>query len=60
MDTSPEYVKMCEKAEEIQKLWKPIEGDLFYTALSVEKNTMPYISMAKDYENWNRRASEPR
>ncbi len=27
MDVSSEYVKMCEKAQEIQKLWKPQEGD---------------------------------
>ena len=27
MDTSKEYVKMCEKAEEIQKEWKPKQGD---------------------------------
>jgi len=24
------YIKMCEKAEEIQKLWKPDDGDYFY------------------------------
>jgi len=28
MDTSIEYIKMCEKAEEIQKIWKPRVGDL--------------------------------
>ena len=27
MDTSETYVKMCEKAEEIQKKWKPKSGD---------------------------------
>jgi len=25
-----EYIKMCEQAEEIQKAWKPEEGDYFY------------------------------
>lgn len=29
MDTSKEYILQCEKAEEMQKLWKPIKGDLF-------------------------------
>lgn len=28
MDTSKEYIKMCEKAVEIQKLWKPKTGDV--------------------------------
>ena len=27
MDTSEIYIKMCEKAVEIQKLWKPTDGD---------------------------------
>ena len=27
MDTSETYIKMCEKAEEIRKGWKPDEGD---------------------------------
>ena len=30
MDTSETYIKMCEKAEEIQKIWEPEECD--YTA----------------------------
>ena len=30
MDTSKEFILMCEKAEEIQKLWKPQVGDIFY------------------------------
>lgn len=29
MDTSKEYVDMCEKAQEIQKSWKPCVGDWF-------------------------------
>lgn len=27
MDTSETYIKMCVKAEEIQKLWNPADGD---------------------------------
>jgi hypothetical protein len=30
MDTSKEYILMCEKAEEIQKQWKPKEWDCVY------------------------------
>ena len=30
MDTSETYIKMSEKAEEIQKLWMPQEGDWFW------------------------------
>ncbi|OPY72522.1 MAG: hypothetical protein A4E63_01202 [Syntrophorhabdus sp. PtaU1.Bin050] len=30
MDTSPEYIKMCEKAEEIQKDHEPHRWDLYY------------------------------
>ena len=29
MDTSPEYIKMCEGAEEIQKVWEISYGDFF-------------------------------
>ena len=30
MDTSKEYIKMCEKAEEIHKRWCPNVGDFVY------------------------------
>lgn len=30
MDTSKEYIKMCEKVEEIQEQWKPKVGDFLY------------------------------
>jgi len=30
MDTSKEYIKMCEKAEEVQKMRKFISGEYFY------------------------------
>ena len=30
MDTSNEYIKMCEKAEEIQKVYEPTEGDFIW------------------------------
>ena len=30
MDTTPEYIKMCEKAGKIQKAWEPKDGDRFF------------------------------
>lgn len=30
MDKTKEYIEKCEKAEKIQKQWKPKEGDWFY------------------------------
>ena len=33
MDTTPKYIKMCEKAEEIQNLWKKQDGDYYYEEL---------------------------
>ena len=30
MDVSSEYIKMCERAEEIQKGWRPYMGDFLY------------------------------
>lgn len=29
MDTSPEYIKMCRMAHELQEMWGPKEGDYF-------------------------------
>lgn len=43
MDTSKEYIKMCD-CPEIQEQWKPIEGDSF-SFLSEPK-------LIKDYEIW--------
>ncbi len=39
MDISGKYVEMCEKAEEIQKLWRFENGD--YLCLKVDK--IPYV-----------------
>lgn len=32
MDTSEMYIKMCERAHELQLNWKPQDGDFAYTA----------------------------
>jgi len=36
MDNLKEYIKMCEKAKEIQKKWKPLIGDFVSTKGMVE------------------------
>lgn len=36
MDISETYIKMCEKAEEIQALWKPSTGDWFTPKLNLD------------------------
>lgn len=40
MDVSPEYVEMCEKAEEIQKGWKPTEWDYVFGERDKERQTL--------------------
>ena len=48
MDTSKEYVKMCEKAVEIQELWEPKEGDFVYGSdgISVLKGRWFYKNLS--------------
>lgn len=46
MDTSEEYIKMCEKAEEIQKEWKPHWGDF-----SSEKEDNTYVFVLTTVKN---------
>lgn len=46
MDTSKEYILMCEKAEEIQKVWKPKVGDFSHL-----KDTAYYQIEVVDYED---------
>ena len=36
MDTIKEYIKMCYTADDIQKLWKPTQGDDYTTNVSIE------------------------
>ena len=40
MDTSKTYIKMCEKAEEIQKVWHETKGD-FYARYNTGKSAKP-------------------
>jgi len=42
MDTTEQYIKMCEKAEEIQKEWEPDDGDCCYDKYA--KLLYPFIS----------------
>ncbi len=52
MDTSKEYIKMCERAEEIQKNWRPtVEDDVYiplFETVSFIKNEVFY----KGYFIW--------
>ena len=46
MDTSKEYIKMCEKAKEIQEAWKPQESDVIF---SVAEKGIKYVSSNPHY-----------
>ena len=51
MDTSKEYIKMCEKAGEIQGAWEPKEGDIsVWTkhALETKASTTPFFAWADE------------
>ena len=37
MDTSKEYIKMCEKATEIQEIWQPKEWDYIWSNVERDK-----------------------
>lgn len=43
MDRTKEYVLQCEKAWEIQKLWKPIIGDVFHASTSEKVEILSLI-----------------
>lgn len=44
MDTSEEYIKMCQKAKEIQINWKPQKGDLVYNYEGEDNNVRLIVS----------------
>jgi hypothetical protein len=56
MDTSREYIKMCEKAEEVQKEWQPQIGDFVmpnYLAIVREWNdALASLSPLKLSNGW--------
>jgi len=59
MDTSKKYIKMCEKAEEVQKLWKPKIADVFvYDWVSAYGNRGSYCD--EDGEDRTNRLWLPR
>ena len=43
MDTTKKYRVMCEKMKEIQKKWKPKNGDFFYADDFYDKKQIPVI-----------------
>jgi len=49
MDTSKEYVLMCEKAEELQNLWKPAAWDYCYCYANDFEGT-PGVIVLSGYE----------
>ena len=50
MDTSETYIKVCEKAEEIQEHWEPEKWDFFYIRSFKSVNPKLIWSMA-DFED---------
>ena len=52
MDTSKEYIEMCEQAEEIQKIWDPAPLDLFWDTFGQEINNWRQCSVGypSDYD----------
>jgi len=53
MDTSNEYINMCEKASEIQKTWKPEEWDLVSTACAESTEKDLWVRMIYDLDDFN-------
>ena len=43
MDTSEEYIQMCQRAKEIQEIWKPTSGD-FVHSLTKNKIVVLYYN----------------
>ena len=46
MDTSEKYIEMCRKATEIQKSWKPADGD-FYVYVVVAHDPQIFIQSSR-------------
>ncbi len=50
MDTSKKYIKMCEKAEEIQRRWEHIQGDFYFDGANKKvKNKNTTFKLAENY-----------
>ncbi|MHB8362719.1 MAG: hypothetical protein ACYDBX_03815 [Patescibacteria group bacterium] len=56
MDTSKEYIKMCEKADEIQRKWEWGKGDYYYSKYGIYTD----ILLNKDYINAGKPDAEER
>lgn len=57
MDTSRVYIKMCQAAEELQKLWKPAAGDMYYKiGMGKYVNRISMISHMSNYQCTGKRA----
>jgi len=53
MDTTEQYIEMCKKATEIQKIWRPNHGDVFYIESEVMGNEVYYIGDVPNYYKEN-------
>jgi len=54
MDVGKKYIEMCEKAEEIQKHWKPHEGDIIQIRNRELVSWLPKQDQLQEmvFENW--------
>ena len=50
MDISNKYIKMCEKAVEVQEAWRPTRGDMYFH--STEKLVVVYGYWVTIYDNF--------
>lgn len=66
MDTSEIYIKMCEEAEEIQKLCQDKTGDYYFDSISqkvqiyIEEESYSYSITDKNYYNFDKDIWLPR
>lgn len=55
MDDTPKYIEMCEKAVEIQKEWKPSEGDFIIRSdITQESLNVVILKQLRDCKNFDR------
>ena len=57
MDTSEQYIKMCQKARAIQAAWKPAEGDFSYgdtMASATESAGMDILTDGTLTQRWHK------
>ncbi|OPZ79728.1 MAG: hypothetical protein BWY79_00278 [Actinobacteria bacterium ADurb.Bin444] len=59
MDTSEQYIKMCQKARAIQAAWKPAEGDFSYgNPMEYGGKEIVEVWAAVDADDWEWKAEK--